>query len=49
MLAFSGSRGNSGQFERLQALLLAHMERTGDPQVEAYRKAVAAWAKSSGH
>ena len=37
------------EIERLQALLLAHMERTGDPQLEAYRKAVGAWAKSAGH
>jgi len=36
------------EVERLQALLLDHMERTNDPQVENYRKAVAAWAKSAG-
>ena len=37
------------EIERLQALLLAHMERTDDPQLEAFRKAVGAWAKSAGH
>ena len=36
------------EIERLQGLLLAHMERTGDPQLEAYRKAVGVWAKSAG-
>ncbi len=36
------------EIERLQALLLTHMERTDDPQLEAYRKAVGSWAKSAG-
>jgi N-sulfoglucosamine sulfohydrolase len=35
------------EIERLQALLLAHMERTGDPQLENYRKAIAAWASKA--
>jgi N-sulfoglucosamine sulfohydrolase len=29
--------------ERLQASLLAHMERTGDPELAAFRAAIAGW------
>ena len=36
------------EVERLQALLLAHMERTDDPQLENFRKAIAAWEQNAG-
>jgi N-sulfoglucosamine sulfohydrolase len=36
------------EIERLHALLLAHMERTGDPELTSYRRAVAAWAAKAG-
>jgi N-sulfoglucosamine sulfohydrolase len=36
------------EVQKLQSLLLAHMERTNDPQLENYRAAVAAWARKAG-
>ena len=35
------------EVERLQLLLLTHMERTNDPQIKSYRTAVAIWAKKT--
>jgi N-sulfoglucosamine sulfohydrolase len=35
--------GRRAEIERLQALLVAHMERTVDPQLEPFRQAIAAW------
>ena len=34
---------SAGEAERLAAILLAHMEKTDDPQTEAFRKSLAAW------
>ncbi len=36
------------EIEQLRTLLLAHMERTGDPQLENFQQAFAAWSRSSG-
>ena len=33
----------AAEIRRLAGLLLAHMERTADPQADAFRKAFAAW------
>lgn len=38
---------HAAEIRRLGALLLAHMERTGDPQTDAFRKALAGWAGRS--
>jgi hypothetical protein len=35
--------------EQLAGLLLADMERTGDPQLAAFRAAIAAWRRAHGH
>jgi len=34
--------------ERLADVLLAHMERTGDPQLAAFRAAIAGWQRTHG-
>jgi N-sulfoglucosamine sulfohydrolase len=33
--------------ERLHALLMEHMQRTGDPQLDPFRRAIAAWRVTS--
>jgi N-sulfoglucosamine sulfohydrolase len=35
------------EIRRLGGLLLSHMERTGDPQTDAFRKAFATWERRS--
>ncbi len=51
----SGERSNSiadanyaAEIKRLAALLLAQMEKTGDPQTENFKKALADWQAASG-